>query len=234
VKSTVEEIRERFDKDVERFSDLAKGNPAQVDSLLSLDLIAQAAAAANPQAKSLLDIGTGAGNYALKVLQHLPRLDVTLLDLSQPMLERAHQRVAEAGAGKVDLLQGDIREVSIGEARFDVIVAAAVLHHLRTDDEWKAVFAKLYQALKPGGSVWIYDLVQHSNAGIEALMFQRYGDYLLHLQDEPYRDKVLGWIYQEDTPRPLMFQLDLLREVGFAQLEILHKTSCFAAFGALK
>ena len=126
MKSTVEEIRERFDKDVERFSDLSKGNPAQVDSLLSLDLIAQAAAAATPQARSLLDIGTGAGNYALKVLQHLPRLDVTLLDLSLPMLERAQQRVSEAGAGKVELLQGDIREVSIGEARFDVIVAAAL------------------------------------------------------------------------------------------------------------
>src|SRR5258706_9601556 len=111
--------------------------------------MAQAAAAANPQAKSLLDMGTGAGDYALKVLQHLPRLDVTLLDLSLPMLERAQQRVLEAAAGKVDLLRGGIREVSIGQARFDVIVAAAVLHHLRTDDEWKAAFAWLYQALKP-------------------------------------------------------------------------------------
>ena len=31
-----------------------------------------------------------------------------------------------------------------------------------------------------------------------------------------------------------MFQLDLLRTVGFAQVEVLHKNSCFAAFGAIK
>jgi tRNA (cmo5U34)-methyltransferase len=31
-----------------------------------------------------------------------------------------------------------------------------------------------------------------------------------------------------------MFQLDLLREVGFRQIEVLHKNVCFAAFGAVK
>jgi hypothetical protein len=31
-----------------------------------------------------------------------------------------------------------------------------------------------------------------------------------------------------------MFQLELLRTVGFDGVEVLHKTSCFAAFGAIK
>jgi len=31
-----------------------------------------------------------------------------------------------------------------------------------------------------------------------------------------------------------MFQLDLLRSVGFKEVEVLHKNSCFAAFGAIK
>jgi tRNA (cmo5U34)-methyltransferase len=31
-----------------------------------------------------------------------------------------------------------------------------------------------------------------------------------------------------------MFQLDLLRSVGFSDVEILHKNSCFAAFGGIK
>jgi tRNA (cmo5U34)-methyltransferase len=36
--------------------------------------------------------------------------------------------------------------------------------------------------------------------------------------------------------RPLfqLFQLDLLRQVGFAQVEVLHQNVCFAAFGAVK
>jgi tRNA (cmo5U34)-methyltransferase len=31
-----------------------------------------------------------------------------------------------------------------------------------------------------------------------------------------------------------MFQLDLLRQVGFSEVEVLHKNGCFAAFGAIK
>jgi len=31
-----------------------------------------------------------------------------------------------------------------------------------------------------------------------------------------------------------MFQLDLLSKVGFGDVEVLHKNSCFAAFGAIK
>jgi tRNA (cmo5U34)-methyltransferase len=65
-------------------------------------------------------------------------------------------------------------------------------------------------------------------------MWERYGVYLSQLKNEAYRDHVLAYIEQEDSPRPLMFQLDLLRSVGFREVEILHKNNCFAAFGAIK
>jgi hypothetical protein len=39
-KSTVQEIRERFDKNVERFSNLEVGQSAQIDSPLALELVA--------------------------------------------------------------------------------------------------------------------------------------------------------------------------------------------------
>ena len=104
MKSTVQQIRERFDKDVERFSRLEIGNTAQIDSVLSLELIARAAAATNPNAQSVLDIGCGAGNYVLKILEYLPNLNVTLLDLSQPMLQRALQRITQATRGVVQAI----------------------------------------------------------------------------------------------------------------------------------
>src|SRR5690349_11124392 len=154
-KSTVDEIRARFDNDVERFSNLETGQSATIDAPLTLDLIVSAAATINPAARSVLDVGCGAGNYTLKLLQQLPDLDCTLTDLSRPMLDRALQRVGAATAGRVTAIQGDIRELELGEAQFDVIMAAAVLHHLRDDAEWHAVFTKLYRALKPGGSFWI-------------------------------------------------------------------------------
>src|SRR4051794_34815175 len=142
MKSSVEEIRERFDKDVERFSNLSTGQSATVDAPLTLELIAAVAAAVNPFASDLLDIGCGAGNYSLKLLERIPGMNVTLVDLSQPMLDRAVQRVGAATSGRVDPKQGDIRELDLAASSFDVIVAAAVFHHLRSDDEWASVFGK--------------------------------------------------------------------------------------------
>ncbi len=233
-KSSVEQIKERFDNSVERFSNLDTGNTAQMDSVLSMSLIAEAAALATPLAKSVLDVGCGGGNYVLKLLEHSPALDVTLLDLSRPMLERAHDRVQQAGAGTISLMQGDIREADIGKDQYDIIVASAVLHHLREEAEWKAVFTKLYQALKPDGSLWIYDLIEQSIPALNATMHRLHGEYLVRHKDEAYRDMIFGWIETEDSPRPLMYQLDLMRSVGFRTVDVLHKHSRFAAFGGVK
>lgn len=234
MKSTVDEIRQRFDADVERFSNLETGQSATVDAPLAMALVAKAAAATTPHAQHVLDVGCGAGNYTLKLLEQIPNLNVTLIDLSNPMLERARERVRQATTGDITIIQGDIRETPLSSSRFDIILAAAVLHHLRADTEWRAVFTAFHHALRPGGSLWIFDLVEGSIPAVEGLMRQQYGEYLTGLKGESYRDHVFAYVEKEDTPRPLMFQLDLLREVGFDQVEVLHKNICFAAFGAVK
>jgi tRNA (cmo5U34)-methyltransferase len=234
MKSTVDEIRARFDADVDRFSNLQTGQSATVDAPLAMTLVAQAAAATTPSARQVLDVGCGAGNYTLKLLEHLPNLDVTLVDLSQPMLARAEERISQETSGRITTHQSDIRRLELGADSFDIVLAAAVLHHLRTDQEWQDVFSAFYRALRPGGSLWIFDLVASTTPGIERLMHERYGDYLTSFRDATYRDEVFAYVEREDTPRPLVFQLELLRQVGFRQIDVLHKNICFAAFGGVK
>ena len=233
-KSTVDEIRARFDADVERFSNLETGQSATVDAPLVLDLIAEAAAATSPLARELLDVGCGAGNYALKLLERLPGLSVTLVDLSGPMLVRAKMRVQAATDGAVRTVQADIRSLELPAASVDLITAAAVLHHLRGEEEWHAVFHKFHDGLRPGGSLWVSDLVAHDLPGVQAMMQRRYGEYLLSLKGAAYRDQVFEYIEREDSPRSLGFQIEALRRAGFKTIEVLHKNSCMAAFGAVK
>ena len=234
MKSTVDEIRRRFDADVERFSNLETGQSATVDAPLAMALVAESAAATTPRARHALDVGCGAGNYTLKLLERLPNLDVTLIDLSWPMLDRATQRAKQATSGTVTAIQGDIREVALPEGTFDIILAAAVLHHLRADAEWREVFGRFYRALRPGGSVWVFDMVESSIPEVQESMRRRWGEYLTGMRDEAYREHVFAYVEKEDTPRPLMFQLDMLRRAGFDSVEVLHKNLCFAAFGAVK
>ena len=233
-KSSVDEIRERFDNDVERFSTLSIGQTTTVDAVLAMDLITQAASLVNPDARHILDVGCGAGNYTLKLLQRQYDLDVTLVDLSRPMLDRARERIAQVTEGEITTMQGDIRELDIGEERYDIILAAAVLHHLRDESQWLSVYKKLHDSLTPGGSIWVFDLVEHDIPAIQELLWRRYGRYLVDYKDQEFRDLVYGYITKEDTPRSLLFQVDTMRKAGFVDPVVLHKNLCYAAFGAVK
>lgn len=234
-KSSTAEIRERFDNDVERFSCLETGQVATLDAPLAMELITQAAVASTPSIKRVLDIGCGAGNNTLKLRQQYGSdFDVDLLDLSGPMLARAAERVSEVNNGTCNSLQFDFREADLTNESYDVVMAAAVLHHLRDDQDWENAFEKLFQIIAPGGSVWITDMVFHESDAVQELMWTRYGEYLSSVGGTDYRDKVFAYIDKEDSPRPVTYQLELLRKVGFYRVELLHKNSCFAAFGAIK
>ena len=82
--------------------------------------------------------------------------------------------------------------------------------------------------------MWVFDLVTHELSSVQETMWKRYGDYLTALRDEAYRDHVFRYVEEEDTPRPVTYQLDLFRRSGFRAVDVLHKNGPFAAFGAIK
>lgn len=233
-KSTVKEIKERFDHDVERFSNLETGQQTTLDAKLSLELITQAASRVTPNAQHVLDIGCGAGNYTLALLEKMPHLNCTLVDISQPMLDKALERVSITATEKVHIIQSDIRDLQLENESFDIILAGAVLHHLRDDKDWLQIFKKLSALLKPNGCLFISDIISHENPQINKIIWEYYGQYLEQLGGSAYRKKVLDYIAKEDSPRSIKYQLDLMKKVGFNSTEILHKNLCFGAFCGIK
>jgi tRNA (cmo5U34)-methyltransferase len=233
-KSTVEQIRQRFDADVERFSKLETGQQAAIDAPVILDIVARSVAChVQPQGR-LLDLGCGAGNFTLRVLSQVSPLDCVLVDLSQPMLDRAEQRVKTETSGHVRTIRSVLRLLSFEPAYFDVILAGQVLHHLRESNEWELMFGRFHEWLKPAGTLFVADLIAYDDPRIQELMLARYGDYLMNLGGAEYRDRVLAYCEVEDSPRSLKYQFDLLGKVGFTEFDVLHKNGLFAAFYARK
>jgi len=144
-KSTIDEIRDRFDGDVERFAELETGQSATIDAPLAMSLITHAAVSCTTTIERVLDIGCGAGNNTLKLREAFGRdFDADLLDLSDPMLKRAADRVAEINHGSVCTIASDFRDAELKSGSYNVVLAAAVLHHLRDDQDWRDCSTKIH------------------------------------------------------------------------------------------
>jgi len=233
-KSTIEQIRQRFDADVERFSQLETGQQAAMDAPVILDVVSRSAACHVRPHGTLLDLGCGAGNFTLRVLGRVSPLDCVLVDLSRPMLERAEIRVRAATSGKVQTIQSDMSLLAFAPASFDIILAGQVLHHLRDDAQWQKMFTRLYEWLRPSGALFVADFVVFDDPGIQALMMSRYADYLEGFGGAEYRDRVLAYCDVEDSPRSVRYQFELLRTIGFSEFDVLHRNAMFAAYYAKK
>ncbi|MBF2709133.1 hypothetical protein [Flavobacterium soyangense] len=63
-KSTIEEIKERFDIEVERFSNIETEQLPTINAKISLEIITEASKKITPYAENLLDIGCGGGIFS--------------------------------------------------------------------------------------------------------------------------------------------------------------------------
>ncbi|MDA3881191.1 MAG: class I SAM-dependent methyltransferase [Prolixibacteraceae bacterium] len=233
-KSSIDTIRHNFDQQVERFSNIETGQTTAIDSPLCMELVSKAAQVTNPNAESIMDLGCGGGNYAVKVATLFPLIDFTLVDISDNMVQTAQKRVKEITSGKVTTMQGDYRNLELGENSFDIITAGTTLHHLRGDDEWELVFEKIFRALKPGGSFWINDIVISETNEINEIMLSGWLSILKKQVSKTEVEMYMNRYETEDTPRTLSYQLELMKKIGFTKTILLHKHFNFAAFGGIK
>ena len=70
-----------------RFSNLETGQSAMIDAPLAMELIAQAAVKTTGSIRRVLDIGCGAGNNTIRLLQYTTPFDCDPVDLSRPIFE---------------------------------------------------------------------------------------------------------------------------------------------------
>jgi SAM-dependent methyltransferase len=96
-----------------------------------------------------LDIGCGVGRWSLRL--SALGMQVTGIDLSPFMIERATRRSHEAGLAAT-FLTGDIRSLRV-EKQFDLILCVTVLQHIVDPQEAADAIANLAGHLSPGGEL---------------------------------------------------------------------------------
>jgi tRNA threonylcarbamoyl adenosine modification protein (Sua5/YciO/YrdC/YwlC family) len=105
-------------------------------------------------ARRILELGTGTGETARRLLAHHPDASLVGVDSSQEMLAVAAQALP---AGRVELRAGQI-EGPLPDGPFDLVASALCIHHL--DGAAKAdLFARVWAALEPGGRFAFADVI---------------------------------------------------------------------------
>ena len=104
----------------------------------------------------ILDVGIGTG---ISLMDFSRRNRIVGVDISEPMLRRAHQRVAESRLTNVDALAVmDAGRLGFADAFFDVVVAQYVITAVPDPD---ATLSEFVRVTKPGGEII---LVNHIGA----------------------------------------------------------------------
>jgi tRNA (cmo5U34)-methyltransferase len=97
---------------------------------------AVAAAADGLNVETVLELGTGTGETASRVLARHPRAGWTGIDASEPMLDRARERFSGADLRLARL------EDPLPEGPFDLVISALAVHHLDADGK-RALFERV-------------------------------------------------------------------------------------------
>jgi tRNA threonylcarbamoyl adenosine modification protein (Sua5/YciO/YrdC/YwlC family) len=135
----------------------------------------------------ILELGTGTGETARRLLARHPRASLVGVDSSEAMVDAARSALPPE---RVELRVARLEE-PLPDGTFDLVASALVIHHLEAREKAQ-LFARVARALQPGGRFVFADVV---------------------VPEDP-QDAVTSLTPGFDRPSPIADQLAWLRAAG--------------------
>jgi len=150
--------------------------------------------------KAVLDVGGGPGTYSMLIARTFPHLRCTMLDLPE-VVRIAEEIISQAGLqDRVRTLAGDYHTLAF-PADQDAVIFFGVLHQ-EDPQEIRGLLRRAHQALLPGGSIAVLDMMtdsSHTRPKFSALFALNMALTTPH-----------GWVFSEDKLKAWLV------EAGFA------------------
>jgi arsenite methyltransferase len=115
--------------------------------------------------ETVLDAGCGRGLLLIGAAKRLSTGTAIGVDIwrkgdqsgNSPEITLENAR-AEGVEGRVEIRDGDLRDLPLEDGSFDVVLSSLALHNIHDREEWEEALRELTRVLKPGGRLTIVDI----------------------------------------------------------------------------
>lgn len=157
---------------------------------------------------AVLDVGSGSGTDALIAASLVgPEGEVAGLDLTPAMRVRLRENAERMGADHVRALDGNAESIPLPDASVDVVTTNGVLNLV---PDKPAAAEEIHRVLRPGGRLQVADIVLAEEPSDAC-----------RREPELWAECIVGATREDDY-------LDLFRDLGFRDVEVLHRLDYFA------
>ncbi|MGA3295405.1 MAG: class I SAM-dependent methyltransferase [Candidatus Acidiferrales bacterium] len=169
-----------------------------------------------PDAKRILDLGSGAGRLLALVKAARPDAQFVALDFSPTMLEALGETFGSDPS--VTIVAHDLERKLPAMGRFDAVISSFAIHHVPHERK-RALYAEVFDLLAPGGVFCNLEHVASPTSGLHAAFLRA-----ISTANEDPSNKLLD----------LETQLRWLREIGFQDVDCHWKWRELAFFAGTK
>ena len=194
------------------------------------DLIDAAAAAVDIIARNtpaVVDLGTGSGALAQRILKVRPQARLMGIDSDGTMLDAAIRRLR----GRIQSIEEDFERIRI--PRCDVVSASFALHHVPTGRRKAALYKRCFTSLRPGGMFVSADCYLASSSVVRKRDRVTWLQHLQRVYTRKKAEQFLRTWAKEDVYFTLDREIELLKDAGFG-VEVTWREDSFAVLVGLK
>jgi tRNA (cmo5U34)-methyltransferase len=179
----------------------------------------------------VLDLGAGTGLMAAFIAYSFPNARITMVDISNEMLERARARFELAG----ERFRFEVSDYGVDriQEKYDAIVSALSIHHL-SDGQKRSLFERIYTALNDGGVFVNAEQFRCATPDRHQFHHER---WVTRVRELGVDDRDLAVALERmkfDRAATLEEQLEWMREAGFRDIDCAYKNLIFAVYCGLK
>ena len=181
--------------------------------------------------RRVLDLGGGTGALAAAIAERFPAVIVEIWDTDPDMLATARERCGEFGE-RVRYVE---RSFADPLPPCDAVAACIALHHVKDLGVKAGIYRNIFAALRPGGIFVNADTAVCATPALREHAFSLWARSMAPhgIGETEARAHFASWAHEDFYP-PLITELRLLADAGFAEPECFWREAAAVVFGALK